>query len=154
MRNVFRKGYREFEFMNSRETRFVEFKDRFQAMEFLREFFFDPLYMNKLRQLLDRETYGINLSAVSDYGVLEQIADLLVSRRIRLVERYDLFEAGFHTYAGIEEAETAAEPEPEYIDEPETEDEPEAPVDLWPGAATQAAVLVQAAVSGSPFCEA
>lgn len=153
MRNVFRKGYREFEFMNSRETRFVEFKDRFQAMEFLREFLHDSGSMNRLRRLLEREVYRVNLSAVTDYGVLEQIADMLASRRIRVVERYDLFEAGFHTYAGIEAAEAAAEPEPEFIDEPETAYEPEEPPPM-PDPAAQAAALERAAAAGTPFCEA
>ena len=154
MRNVFRKGFREFEFLNARETRFVEFKDRFQAMDFLRGFIHDALYMDKLRRLLERETFGLGLSTMTDYGVLERIAELLVTRRIRVVERYDLFDAGFHAVA--EEAEAAAAPEApeEFVDEPEMADEPPPPADLWPGPGDQAAAFVAAAASGAPFCEA
>jgi len=123
LRRIFRKGYREYEFMNSRETRFVEFRDRFAALEFLRDFLHDHYYITVLRKLLERELFGINLSTVSDYGVLERIADLLVSKQIRVVERYDLFESGFHAVTDIMEA--VSEPGEEFEEEEEYEEEPE-----------------------------
>lgn len=154
MKNVFRKGYREFEFLNSRESRFMTFRDRFEAMAFLRDFFHDHYQMRQLRRLLERELVGINLSTMTDYGILERLADLLVSKHIRVVERYDLFESGFHAFTGIQEAEPVPPPEEEFVDEPEAEPgeppPPAPPLD----AAAQAEALKRAAQSGAPFCEA
>lgn len=154
MRGVFRKGFREYEFLNSRETRFMEFRDKFAALEFLRDFIHDHYYMTVLRKLLEREMFGISLSGISDYGVLERIADLLVAEKIRVVERYDLFEAGFHAVTPVEE--TVSEPPPEvvYVDEPEEPEEEPVAEPVPPIAEAQAATLVQASQSGAALCEA
>ena len=169
MRGVFRKGFREYEFLNSRETRFMEFRDKFAALEFLRDFIHDHYYMTVLRKLLEREVFGLNLSAISDYGILERIADLLASGKIRVVERYDLFEAGFHAVTAVEEVVSEPPPEVEYIEEEEAEPEEEAEEAereeeaeeaereeeaVTAAAAAQAEVLIQASQSGTALCEA
>ncbi len=153
VRGVFRKGFREYEFLNSRETRFMEFRDKFAALEFLRDFIHDHYYMTVLRKLLEREMFGISLSGISDYGVLERIADLLVAEKIRVVERYDLFEAGFHAVTPVEETVSAPPPAEVLVEEEETEEEPEEEA-VPPVAAAQAEVLIQASQSGTALCEA
>lgn len=153
MRGVFRKGFREYEFLNSRESRFMEFRDRFTALEFLRGFFYDQYYITVLRKLLEREMFGLNLSGISDYGVLERIADLLASGKIRVVERYGLFEDGFHAVSAVQEEVSEPAPEEEYVEEEEPEEEP-LPEPAPPIAAAQAATLIQAAQSGAALCEA
>ena len=99
----------------------MEFRDRFEAMEFLRGFIHDHHDMIQLRRILEREMFGTRLSTATDYHVLEQIADLLVAKKVRVVERYDLFEAGFHAYVGEVEATSAPEPEAVFADEPDEE---------------------------------
>lgn len=132
----------------------MEFSDRFAALEFLRDFIHDHYYMTVLRKLLEREVFGLNLSTISDYGVLERIADLLASGKIRVVERYDLFEAGFHAVTAIQE--TVAEPPSEdvYVDEAEEPEEEPVEEPVPPIAEAQAETLVQAAQSGAALCEA
>ena len=153
MRGVFRKGFREYEFLNSRQTRFMKFSDRFSALEFLRGFFYDQYYITVLRKLLEREMFGFNLSGISDYGVLERIADLLASGKIRVVERHDLFEAGFHAVTAVQEEVSEPAPAEEYVEEEEPEEEPR-PEPAPPIAEAQAATLIQAAQSGAALCEA
>ncbi len=131
----------------------MEFRDRFEAMEFLRGFIHDHHDMIQLRRILEREMFGTRLSTATDYHVLEQIADLLVAKKVRVVERYDLFEAGFHAYVGEVEATSAPEPEAVFADEPDEEPEPTEPPAM-PDPEAQAAALERAAATGSPFCEA
>jgi len=131
----------------------MEFNDRFAALEFLRDFIHDHYYMTVLRKLLEREMFGISLSGISDYGVLERIADLLVAKKIRVVEHYDLFEAGFHAVTAVEEAVSEPPPQDEYVDEPEEPEEEPVVEPVPPIAEAQAATLVQAAQSGAALCE-
>ncbi len=154
MKRVFQKGFREYEFFNPREIRFMDFSDRYEAMNFLRGFIHDHFQMTALRKLLERESLSRDLAGMSDYSVLEIIADVLATKRICVMERYDLFNAGVHKVGAsipdssgdaIQSAPTedAFEPEPE----PQPEQAP-------PSAAMQAQALVAAAASGAPVCEA
>jgi len=151
MRRIFRRGFREYEFFNSRETRFVEFHSRHDALEFLAGFTHDAYSMTYLRRLLERELFNVNLAAYHDQAVLSQLADLLVAKEIRVVERYDLFEAGFHTVNTPQEAVSAPAPL-ELVDEQEEPEVPELPPAPLP--VGQVAALVKAAAAGAPFCEA
>ena len=132
----------------------MEFRDKFAALEFLRDFIHDHYYMTVLRKLLEREMFGLNLYAISDYGVLERIAELLASGKIRVVERYDLFEAGFHAVTAVQEVVAEPPPEDVYVDEPEEPEEEPVAEPVPPIAEAQAATLVQAAQSGTALCEA
>lgn len=153
MKKVFRKGSREYEFFHTREVRFLEFEDRAQAMGFLRPFVHDSHQMQALRQLLEAEPSLWNMRGMIDYSVLEKIADLLVSGRLRVMERYDYDLAGVHAVISDRPEESAPDEPPQ--EAPAHEPEPEPPPEEASNvAANQAAALVAAAASGAPVCEA
>ena len=152
MRGILRKGFREYDFLNSRESRFVEFNDRHDAVMFLQGFSDDQYYMSVLRNLLEREVVGAALYEHSDLQVIEQLADLLVNRQVRVVERFDLFESGFHAVtATIKEIPPPA-PMEQFADEPDEVPAPAPPPP--PPAANQAQAFKNAAQSGAALCEA
>ena len=154
MRKVLRKGFQEFEILSWRDIRFLEFKDRFSALQFLRDFIDDPHAMMHLRNLMERESAFKNVSALSDSEVLEEIASLLLAKRIRVITRFDTLQPStFITPFPEAEAEPEAMPIQAPPDRPS--EEPEAVDPAFTAAAEdQAAVLTQAAQSGAPLCEA
>ncbi len=154
MRKVLRKGFQEFEILSWRDIRFLEFKDKFSALEFLRDFIDDPHAMMHLRNLMQSESAFKNVSLLSDSEVLEEIASLLLAKRLRVITRFDTLQPStFITPFSEAEAEPEAPPFEAPPDRPAEEPEAVDPA-IIAAAEDQAAVLTQAAQSGAPLCEA
>ncbi len=154
MRKVLRRGFQEFEILSWRDIRFLEFKDRFSTLQFLRDFIDDPHAMMHLRDLIGRESAFKNVSALSDSEVLEEIASLLLAKRLRVITRFDTLQPStFITPPPEAEAEPEAPPFEAPPDRPAEEPAAVDPA-LTAAAENQAAVLTQAARSGAPLCEA
>ena len=156
MRHVIHQGFREFEFLRWQDSHLLDFRDRFQALDFLRSFRSDPSAMGHLRRLLADEGVFSTVSRLDDEEIIEQIATLLTNGRMRVLARHETIEPNW--LFG-----TAPEPEPPVPPAAEPEaasaavaEEPPAEVDpaIVAAAENQAAILTSAAVKGSPLCEA
>ncbi len=150
MRRILRKGAREFELFGWQDARFHEFGDLFSAREFLEQFLEDPLAMAVLRDLLEQER-GFGDARLDDRRVIEALAPLLVSGRVKVLGRYDTLQP---TTFLAEMPEPVSRPTTPVQDEEAVEEEEEPPESFFPVAEAQAAALAEAAQSGAPLCEA
>jgi hypothetical protein len=179
VRKVLRSGIQTIEILRWHECdpsdTFMEFRDSFSALSFLRNFMRDPFNMMTLRDALAESLPTINISRLTHDEILRQLAWQIVRGYVRLLPgiektQYDL------RGAEPEAAEEAAEPEQEAppveraartvevpeqpVEVPEQVVQPVAqaqravvaPVVTVAAPAAQAGTLTQAAQSGAPFC--
>jgi len=150
LRRVLRKGFQNFEVLEWHacppEDTCKEFRDKFAALEFLRPFMRDSLGMINFRKILNASSLNGVVTRQNDQQVLEQLAWRLVSGQVRIA----MLPAEFAEWRYA-----APAPEIEQREEPPLTAVPVEPVEepVMPAAIAQAAVLKQAAKSGTPFCE-
>lgn len=155
MKRILSKGFEKYEFLNWRDVRYMEFRNRFDALAFLRSFLDDRGAMAFFRRLLGRESAFSTVPSLTDDQVLEELAVHLVTNNIRVLRRFERFYsdiqiAGYMQPGEAEAAPEAAEGEETEQEEEEQEQEP-VPEEL---VEAQAEALKEAASSGAPICQA
>ena len=153
MRRVLRKGFQNFEVLEWHacppEDTCKEFRDKFAALEFLRPFMRDSLGMISFRKILNGSSLNGVVTRQNDQQVLEQLAWRLVSGQVKIAP----LPAEYAEWRYLSPA-----PEFEPREEPPLTAAPVEPVapaesPVPPAVIALAALLKQAAISGTPFCE-
>jgi len=106
LRTVLRRGFQRFEVLEWREASqgddLREFRDRSSAVDFLRPFLHNPLTMMSLRRFLCGIAFDADISRLSDYQIIEQVARQLTSGRFR-ISKLPITEIGPSTAEGLPE---------------------------------------------------
>lgn len=93
MRKILRSGFQKIEILKWYESdttdSFMEFRDAFSALNFLRKFMHDHFNMVLLRNTLAEALSYTSISRLTDHEILQQLAWQIVRGYIKLVPRVD-----------------------------------------------------------------
>lgn len=91
MRKVLRSGIQKIEILRWHESdttdTFMEFRDTFSALNFLRKFMRDPLNMMTLRNTFAEVLSYTSISRLADHEILQQLAWHIVRGSVKVVAR-------------------------------------------------------------------
>ena len=155
MRKVLRAGFDRVEIFAGTErpecSSFIPFRDHGSAFRYLSQWLRDNGSMQVLRDILNREGGVPSVGCFSDPDVVKQLADFLVSGRIKVSRTFESNPVGISRPVRYPQKTKAEKPPAK----PKPIERKAAPPPEPPGEfdATQAATFKEAALAGTPFCE-